>query len=162
MGVVVAGPKPFAGYGDNTNLLNWLWNLGVPSYHGGSTMVHLGRGGRLHPASSGSLRAALMDGGDLDLRPVEVHNEDELDWNDPKALGQEPSTQPAPGWIWHQPGRMVTGPRQGWQPGDPALEPGRRPVDTPSRGLRGLGSAAGDVGGDAPGRGDLPDAAELR
>jgi len=113
MGVVVAGPKPFAGYGDNTNLLNWLWNLGVPSYHGGSTMVHLGRGGRLHPASSGSLRAALMDGGDLDLRPVEVYNEDELDWNDPKALGQEPSTQPAPGWIWHQPGRMVTGPARG-------------------------------------------------
>jgi LD-carboxypeptidase N-terminal domain len=48
-GVVVACPKPFAGYSDNTNLLNWLWNLGVPSYHGGSTMVHLGRGGRLHP-----------------------------------------------------------------------------------------------------------------
>ena len=39
-GVVVACPKPFAGYSDNTNLLNWLWNLGVPSYHGGSTMVH--------------------------------------------------------------------------------------------------------------------------
>jgi muramoyltetrapeptide carboxypeptidase LdcA involved in peptidoglycan recycling len=112
-GVVVACPKPFAGYSDNTNLLNWLWNLGVPSYHGGSTMVHLGRGGRLHPASSGSLRAALIDGGDLDLCPVEVFNEDELDWNDPKALGQEPSTQPAPGWIWHQPGRMVTGPAWG-------------------------------------------------
>ena len=29
----------------NTNLLSWLWNLGVASYHGGSTMVHLGRGG---------------------------------------------------------------------------------------------------------------------
>ena len=112
-GVVVACPKPFAGYSDNTNLLNWLWNLGVPSYHGGSTMVHLGRGGRLHPASSGSLRAALIDGGDLDLRPVDVFNEDELDWNDPEALGQEPSTQPAPGWIWHQPGRMVTGPAWG-------------------------------------------------
>jgi muramoyltetrapeptide carboxypeptidase LdcA involved in peptidoglycan recycling len=53
-----------------------------------------------------------MDGGDLDLRPVEVFNEDELDWGDPKALGQEPSTQPSPGWNWHQPGRMVTGP--GW------------------------------------------------
>jgi len=47
-GVVVACPKPFARYSDNTNLLNWLWNLGVPSYHGGSTMVHLGQGGRLH------------------------------------------------------------------------------------------------------------------
>jgi muramoyltetrapeptide carboxypeptidase LdcA involved in peptidoglycan recycling len=47
--VVTANPKPFAGYSDNTNLLNWLWHLGLASYHGGSTMVHLGRGGSLHP-----------------------------------------------------------------------------------------------------------------
>jgi hypothetical protein len=29
-------PKPFFGYSDNTNLLAYLWNLGVVSYHGGS------------------------------------------------------------------------------------------------------------------------------
>lgn len=51
--VVTADPKPFAGYSDNTNLLNWLWNLGLASYHGGSTMVHLGRGGGPHPVSAG-------------------------------------------------------------------------------------------------------------
>ena len=51
--LVAANPKPFAGYSDNTNLLNWLWNLGLASYHGGSTMVHLGRGGGLHPVSAG-------------------------------------------------------------------------------------------------------------
>ena len=28
-GLVVADPKPFLGYSDNTNLLNWLWNLGI-------------------------------------------------------------------------------------------------------------------------------------
>ena len=61
--VVLADPKPFAGYSDNTNLLNWLWNLGVASFHGGSTMVHLGRGGRLHPVSAGSLRAACWTAG---------------------------------------------------------------------------------------------------
>ncbi len=110
---MVACPKPFAGYSDNTNLLNWLWNLGMPSYHGGSTMVHLGRGGRLHPVSSGSLRAALLDGGDLDLQPVDLFNEDELDWADPETLEQEPFTQPAPGWLWQQPGRLVTGPAWG-------------------------------------------------
>ena len=42
-------PKPFFGYSDNTNVLNWLWNLGIVSFHGGSTMVHLGRGGATHP-----------------------------------------------------------------------------------------------------------------
>jgi muramoyltetrapeptide carboxypeptidase LdcA involved in peptidoglycan recycling len=74
--VVTANPKPFAGYSDNTNLLNWLWHLGLASYHGGSTMVHLGRGGSLHPVSAGSLRAALLTGGDVDLRPVEAFSED--------------------------------------------------------------------------------------
>ena len=59
--VVTRNPKPFVGYSDNTNLLNWLWNLGVAGYHGGSTMVHLGRGGGLHPVSTSSLRAALID-----------------------------------------------------------------------------------------------------
>ena len=43
--VFASSPKAFLGYSDNTNLLNWLWNLGVGSYHGGSTMVHLGRPG---------------------------------------------------------------------------------------------------------------------
>src|SRR3954452_18175536 len=34
-----ADPKPYFGYSDNTNLLNWLWFHGVASYHGGSTQV---------------------------------------------------------------------------------------------------------------------------
>jgi len=46
--VLRANPKPFFGYSDNTNLLNWLWFHGVAGYHGGSTMVHLGRPGGLH------------------------------------------------------------------------------------------------------------------
>jgi muramoyltetrapeptide carboxypeptidase LdcA involved in peptidoglycan recycling len=33
--------KPFFGYSDNTNLLLYLWNLGVIGFHGGSTMVTL-------------------------------------------------------------------------------------------------------------------------
>ncbi|HEX8628163.1 MAG TPA: S66 peptidase family protein [Catenuloplanes sp.] len=111
--VVTANPKPFFGYSDNTNLLNWLWNAGVASYHGGSTMVHLGRGGGLHPVSTASLRAALFTGGDLDLHPVEVFSEDELDWEVPTAVDREAPTRPSPGWSWHRPDRVVTGPTWG-------------------------------------------------
>jgi hypothetical protein len=50
--LVVANPKPLAGYSDNTNLLNWLWNLGLASWHGGSIMVDLGRGGGLNPPAA--------------------------------------------------------------------------------------------------------------
>ncbi len=111
--IVVANPKPFVGYSDNTNLLNWLWNLGVVSYHGGSTMVHLGRGGGVHPVSAGSLRAALFTRGDLALYPVDVFSEDELDWNDATSLGKPAPTLAAPGWSWHQPDRVVTAPTWG-------------------------------------------------
>jgi muramoyltetrapeptide carboxypeptidase LdcA involved in peptidoglycan recycling len=111
--VVTANPKPFLGYSDNTNLLNWLWNLGVAGYHGGSTMVHLGRPGGLHPVSTGSLRAALLTGGDVDLHPVDVFSEEEIDWNDPASLDTAAPTQPSPGWTWHQPGRVVTAPTWG-------------------------------------------------
>ena len=41
---VRADPKPFLGYSDNTNLLNWLWTHGVAGFYGGSTQVHLGPG----------------------------------------------------------------------------------------------------------------------
>jgi len=108
-----ADPKPFLGYSDNTNLLNWLWYHGVAGYHGGSTMVHLGRGGAVHPVSAGSLRAALLTGGDVPLHPVATFSEDELDWGDPTALVTEPPAQPSPGWSWHQPDRVVTAPTWG-------------------------------------------------
>jgi muramoyltetrapeptide carboxypeptidase LdcA involved in peptidoglycan recycling len=111
--VIAANPKPFCGYSDNTNLLNWLWNLGIASYHGGSTMVHLGRGGGVHPVSARSLRAALFTGGALELHPVDVFSEDEHDWNDPTLLGKPAPTTAAPGWSWHQPDQVVTAPTWG-------------------------------------------------
>ena len=111
--VVKENPKAFVGYSDNTNLLNWLWNQGIAGYHGGSTMVHLGRGGRLHPVSASSLRAALITGGDVDLHPVDAFSEDELDWDDPASLQHEPPAQASPGWHWHQADRVVTAPTWG-------------------------------------------------
>jgi muramoyltetrapeptide carboxypeptidase LdcA involved in peptidoglycan recycling len=106
-------PKPFVGYSDNTNLLNWLWNLGIAGYHGGSTMVHLGRGARPHPVSLGSLRAALLTGGDVELHPVDEFSDEEISWHDPRSLEESGPTQPAPGWYWHQPDRVVTAPTWG-------------------------------------------------
>jgi muramoyltetrapeptide carboxypeptidase LdcA involved in peptidoglycan recycling len=111
--LVAANPKPFAGYSDNTNLLNWLWNQGLAGWHGGSTMVHLGRGGGLHPISATSLRAALFDGGDLDLAPAPAFSEDEQDWADPATRAEFPLEQAGPGWIWHQPDQVITAPTWG-------------------------------------------------
>ena len=56
---VRADPKPFLGYSDNTNLLSWLWTLGVAGFYGGSTQVHLGAGPLVDHVHLASLRAQL-------------------------------------------------------------------------------------------------------
>jgi muramoyltetrapeptide carboxypeptidase LdcA involved in peptidoglycan recycling len=109
----IADPKPFFGYSDNTNLLMWLWNHGVAGYHGGSTMVHLARGGGLQPVSAESLRAALFRSGDLEIHPVEEFSEQDIDWRDPAALTSSAPMTPSPGWVWHNPARTVTAPTWG-------------------------------------------------
>jgi len=108
-----ADPKPFFGYSDNTNLLNWLWFHGVAAYHGGSTQVHLGRGGRTHPTSLQSLKHALFECVDVPLGAAEQIYEDESDWADPAARVEEPLPSVGGAWSWHQPTRAVTAPTWG-------------------------------------------------
>lgn len=106
-----ADPKPYFGYSDNTNLLNWLWTHGVAGYHGGSTLVHLSR--PLDPAHLTSLRAALFESTDLTITPVSQFSEEESDWEHPATLDTPIDTVPSPGWVWHQPGTVVTAPTWG-------------------------------------------------
>jgi muramoyltetrapeptide carboxypeptidase LdcA involved in peptidoglycan recycling len=106
----IADPKPFFGYSDNTNLLNWLWLHGVPAYHGGSTMVHLSRGAGLHPVSADSLRAALFTRGDLEIHPVATFSDRDNPW---PSLTESAIPVPSPGWSWHRPDRVVTAPTWG-------------------------------------------------
>ena len=129
-GVVTANPKAYFGYSDNTNLLNWLWYHGVAGYHGGSTMVHLGRPGGLHPVSTASLRAALLDGGDLRLYPVDRFCEVELSWADPGGLRYPAPTSCGPR-AGCGTGLEPGGDRAdlGRQPGDPGVDPRRRALD---------------------------------
>ncbi|MEU4423663.1 S66 peptidase family protein [Actinoplanes sp. NPDC024001] len=108
-----ADPKPFFGYSDNTNLLNWLWNQGIAAYHGGSTQVHLAQGAGIRPVHLRSLRAALFETGDLEIEPVEEFAEEEVDWEDPRSLTTSAPMIPSPGWFWHRPDRVVTGPAWG-------------------------------------------------
>ena len=93
-------------------------------------MVHLGRGGGLHPVSAGSLRAALFDGRrSANCTRPSAFSEDEQDWADPVRADVVPGARgPATGWAWHQPDSGGHRPDLGRQPGDPALEPGRRPA----------------------------------
>ncbi|MBB5869731.1 muramoyltetrapeptide carboxypeptidase LdcA involved in peptidoglycan recycling [Allocatelliglobosispora scoriae] len=107
--LIRADPKPFFGYSDNTNLLNYLFHQGVVGYHGGSVMVHLGRGGSLQPVSARSLRAALFTSDWYALSPAEAYTDEHGDWADLANLEVEPELMPGEGWSWHGPRRAVEG-----------------------------------------------------
>jgi muramoyltetrapeptide carboxypeptidase LdcA involved in peptidoglycan recycling len=109
----LADPKPFFGYSDNTNLLNWLWGHGVAAYHGGSTMVHLGRADGLLPVSADSLRAALFETGEREVYEVAEFCETELSWRDDESKRRSAPLVPSPGRHWHQPDTVVTAPTWG-------------------------------------------------
>ncbi|MEU4196166.1 S66 peptidase family protein [Kribbella sp. NPDC026611] len=95
-----ADPKPFFGFSDNTNLLNFLHTLGLPAFHGGSVMGQFGRGGAMHPDTERSLRAALFTGGEFELTPAKGWTDRDRDWSDPTNLETEPELFPGTGWTW--------------------------------------------------------------
>lgn len=108
--LIMANPKPFFGYSDNTNLLHWLARAGMVGYHGGSVMVHLGRPGRTNQDTMASLRAALFTDGWFDLTAPLAFSEEPDDWNAPAALDHEPPVRPAAGrWEWHRADRVIEG-----------------------------------------------------
>jgi muramoyltetrapeptide carboxypeptidase LdcA involved in peptidoglycan recycling len=109
-----AHPKPFFGYSDNTNLLHFLWSNGIVGYHGGSTMVHLGRGGRTHQDTMASLRTALFHDGWFDLTVPLAFSDEHADWAGPGALDAEPVNRRAEGgWVWYQAEKVIEGPSWG-------------------------------------------------
>ncbi len=110
--LIRANPKPFFGYSDNTNLLLFLRNLGIVSYHGSSVMVQLGRPGALHPLTAQSLRAALLGSGEYELRPSAEVGDVTGRWQEPETFAAEPPMTAGEGWTWHNADRVVEG--AGW------------------------------------------------
>lgn len=104
-----ADPKPFIGYSDNTNILNWLWNLGIPGFYGGSSAVHLGPGPAVDDVHLRSLRAALLDGGSLELTDPGESEDVGKRWEDPRALTEYGDRVPTEPWSWAGPATRVTG-----------------------------------------------------
>ncbi|MFI6601121.1 LD-carboxypeptidase [Nonomuraea sp. NPDC050536] len=111
--ILQANAKPFFGISDNTNLCNYLWNLGIVSYYGGTVMTVFGRGGRTNPRAAEALRAALFTHDEYDLHPAESYTDVDRDWNTPALLESEPDMFTGEGWQWHGPRRTVTGPSWG-------------------------------------------------
>lgn len=107
--LITRNPKPFLGYSDNTNLHNFLWSLGIASFYGGSTQVHLGPGPFVDDVHALSLRAALLEGGRVELIDP-GHSEDfGLPWTDKRALTDFGVRTPTEPWTWSGPEQIVEG-----------------------------------------------------
>lgn len=107
--LAIADPKPFLGTSDNTNILNWLWSHGVSGYYGGSTAVHLGPGPGVDDVHLLSLRAALIDGGAVEITEPGESEDSGLRWEDPRALTEHGTRTPTEAWTWSGPERRVEG-----------------------------------------------------
>ncbi len=107
--LIAANPKAFFGYSDNTNLLNYLWNLGISSYHGGSTLVHLARPGGVHDVAMTSLGHALFDHQVVEIAPVDYFTDLECRWEEPSTLAAPLPTTRETGWHWHNGARVASG-----------------------------------------------------
>jgi muramoyltetrapeptide carboxypeptidase LdcA involved in peptidoglycan recycling len=111
--IVLQSPKAFVGFSDNTNILNWLWGLGLSSYHGGSTLIHLSRPNGVHDVSLTSLRRALFETGTFDVEPLRRFTDLNARWEDPASLLEPLATTEDPGWQWHNATHVVRGPTWG-------------------------------------------------
>lgn len=107
--LAVADPKPFLGYSDNTNILNWLWRHGVAGFYGGSTQVHLGPGPAVDDVHLRALRAALLDGGEVEITEPGESEDIGRHWDDPAALTEYGDREPTERWTWAGPSAAVTG-----------------------------------------------------
>jgi muramoyltetrapeptide carboxypeptidase LdcA involved in peptidoglycan recycling len=106
---VRADPKPFLGYSDNTNILNWLWCHGVAGFYGGSTQVHLGPGPAVDACHAASLRAALITGERVEITEPGESEDIGKRWDDPEALTEYGTREATEPWLWAGPERSVTG-----------------------------------------------------
>ena len=154
-----ADPKPFLGTSDNTNLHHWLWGLGIASFYGGSSQVHLGPGPAVDDIHVRSLRAALLTGERLEITDPGESEDIGIDWADPQALKSFGEREPTEPWSWYGPSPRGHRPHLGWLPGGHPVDPDGRTVPVSPGGPAGRGADHRDVGGASPrprGRLDRP------
>lgn len=98
--VFLDNPKPFFGYSDNTHLHLFLWNLGIPSYYGGSVMMQLGMHAEMHEMTKRSLQTALFEPRQVEIKPSEEFTDIGINWADKDALDQRRQHEKNDGWHW--------------------------------------------------------------
>ncbi len=93
-------PTRFYGWSDNTHLALTLWNEGIVSYYGGSTLLEYAMDGEMFDYTVDYLERALFEDSLGELREPEVTTDETGDWADPEGLETPRETEPHPGFTW--------------------------------------------------------------
>ncbi len=102
-------PTRFYGYSDNTHLALFLWNLGIVSYYGGSTLLEYAMDGELFDYTEEYLGRALFDDSIGEWEEAEVFTDESGDWENPDSVDTTRDIEPADGRPWRGGDGTVSG-----------------------------------------------------
>jgi muramoyltetrapeptide carboxypeptidase LdcA involved in peptidoglycan recycling len=98
--VLRENPTRFYGWSDNTNLALYLWNHGIVSYYGGSTLLEYAMDGEMFDYTVDHLQRALFEDAIGEWRASEVFTDETGDWEDPDGLDEPREIEAADGRTW--------------------------------------------------------------
>jgi len=102
-------PTRFYGYSDNTNLALFLWNQGIVSYYGGSTLLEYAMDGRMFEYTEEYLGRALFEDSIGEWYESEVFTDEAGDWEDPRSIETTRELEESDGRIWRSGEERVSG-----------------------------------------------------
>lgn len=102
-------PTRFYGWSDNTNLALYLWNLGIISYYGGSTLLEYAMDGEMFDYTKEYLGRALFDESIGEWHEAELFTDETGDWENPESVEITREIEDYDGRIWHGGEKTVSG-----------------------------------------------------
>lgn len=99
--LILANPKIFMGYSDNTNLHLFLWNLGIISYYGGAIMNQFAMGGGMQDYTIDSIKRAIFTPAIGQITAAPEYSDADLDWANKQNLSKKRPMYSGQGWYWH-------------------------------------------------------------
>jgi muramoyltetrapeptide carboxypeptidase LdcA involved in peptidoglycan recycling len=102
-------PTRFYGYSDNTNLALFLWNHGIVSYYGGSTLLEYAMDGEMFDYTEEYLRRALFNESIGAWTEAAVFTDEAGDWEEPESVNSLREIEQSDGRIWRSGEKTVSG-----------------------------------------------------
>ncbi|QUJ72434.1 S66 family peptidase [Haloarcula marismortui] len=102
-------PTRFYGYSDNTNLALFLWNHGIVSYYGGSTLLEYAMDGEMFDYTKEYLRRALFEDSVGEWTEAEVFTDESGNWEDPESVKTTREIEHSDGRLWRGGEETVSG-----------------------------------------------------